>query len=374
MKRALIVIACCSVALLVSSVRAQEPEAAELIEKPAPRIQVALLLDNSGSMSGLIEQAKAQLWTFINEFATATKDGKNANIQVALYTYGNPPPKMLLALTNDLDMVSKKLFEIAISGSKEYCGQVIETAVNDLKWSTGTDDLKVIFIAGNEPFTQGPVDYRQACKTAIAKGIIVNTIHCQSYKQGITGKWQEGALLADGSYMNIDQNAKIVHITAPQDKEIARLGKELNTTYLPYGKKGREGKSNQGAQDTNAGSVSAGNNVARQVSKASVQYRNTSWDLVDAVKEGVVKLAEVKEDDLPENMQKMSAEERVAHLEAQEKKRTEIKNKINDLAKARKEHVAKERAKQATTGKDTLDEALIKTVRAQAVKKNFTME
>ena len=35
-----------------------------------------------------------------------------------------------------------------------------------------------IFIAGNEPFTQGPVNYAESCKAAITKGIIVNTIHC----------------------------------------------------------------------------------------------------------------------------------------------------------------------------------------------------
>ena len=29
------------------------------------------------------------------------------------------------------------------------------------------DDFRVIFIAGNESFSQGPINYRKACKAAI---------------------------------------------------------------------------------------------------------------------------------------------------------------------------------------------------------------
>jgi hypothetical protein len=39
-------------------------------------------------------------------------------------------------------------------------------------------DLKLIYIAGNEPFNQGPIDYKKVCEIASAKGIFVNTIYC----------------------------------------------------------------------------------------------------------------------------------------------------------------------------------------------------
>ena len=39
-------------------------------------IQIALLLDTSGSMSGLIEQAKSQLWNILGEIARTKKSGK----------------------------------------------------------------------------------------------------------------------------------------------------------------------------------------------------------------------------------------------------------------------------------------------------------
>ena len=54
-----------------------------------PKIQMALLLDTSNSMDGMIEQAKSQLWKMVNELATATRDGKTPDIEIALYEYGN---------------------------------------------------------------------------------------------------------------------------------------------------------------------------------------------------------------------------------------------------------------------------------------------
>src|SRR5689334_21014806 len=52
------------------------------------KIQVALLMDTSSSMDGLIEQAKSQLWSIINELATAEYEGTKPSIEIALYHYG----------------------------------------------------------------------------------------------------------------------------------------------------------------------------------------------------------------------------------------------------------------------------------------------
>lgn len=194
-------------------------------ENAAPVVQLAILLDNSGSMSGLIEQAKSELWRVVNELTTARRNGKQPRLEVALYTYGDPPPRQLNGLTDDLDRVSESLFAVSIDGGSEFCGQVIQTASRELAWSPSPNDLKLIFIAGNEPFTQGPVDYREACREAIAKGIMINTIHCG---EGIPDDWRDGALLADGQAISINQNAQVAHIEAPQDAEIARLGADLN--------------------------------------------------------------------------------------------------------------------------------------------------
>ena len=132
-------------------------------DKSQSKIQVALLLDTSGSMNGLIEQAKGQLWKIVNELATSTKDGHRPQIEIALYQYGNngiSPAKghieQISPLTSDLDIISEKLFRLTTDGGEEYCGKVIQTSLDELKWSKKDEDLKMIFIAGNESFAQGP--------------------------------------------------------------------------------------------------------------------------------------------------------------------------------------------------------------------------
>ncbi len=337
-----------------------------------PLVQLAILLDNSGSMRGLIEQAKSELWRVVNELTTAKQHGKQPWLQVALYIYGNPPPKQLNPLTDDLDKVSESLFAVSISGSREYCGQVIQTATRELAWSADSNDLKLIFIAGNEPFTQGPVDYRTACREAIDKGILVNTIHCGS---GIPDGWRDGALLADGKAMSIDQNTQVVHVEAPQDKEIARLGVALNNTYIPFGTRAAESQTRQVVQDANASAQSAASAVQRAVSKANAYYRNSSWDLVDAINDGTVELAEVKQEDLPENMQTMTLEKRQEYVQSQAAERKRIQGQINELNAQRNEYVAAKRQEMAEqSGQKTLDQALVEAIRAQASQKDFRFE
>ena len=346
-----------------------------------PLIQMAILLDTSSSMQGLIDQAKSQLWKVVNEFITTKKAGVRPEIQVALYEYGKSSLpqgegyiRQIVALTTDLDKVSEELFALRTNGGSEHCGQVIDQATQGLNWSKSNKDLKVIFIAGNEPFTQGPVDYRKAVKAAITKGIIVNTIHCGNEAAGISGKWKDGAVLADGRFMNIDQNRAVPHIAAPQDKKIAELGAEMNKTYIPYGTRGRESAERQKKQDSNAKSAAPGAMTQRAVFKSSGNYSNARWDLVDAEKNGV-KVEEIKKEDLPENMQKMSVKERKAYVKSQAKKRAEIQKKISKLNDERKKFVAEKRKEMAKSNeKDTLDQAMIRSAREQAKKKNFKFD
>jgi hypothetical protein len=349
-------------------------------EAQPPLVQIAILLDTSNSMDGLIEQAKGQLWKVVNELISARQNGRQPEVQVGLYEYGKSSLsresgwiRQVSPLTTDLDEISEELFALKTHGGDEYCGWVIREAVQKLSWSSAPDVYKAIFIAGNEPFTQGPVDHTDSCKAAIAKGIVVNTIHCGDQGTGIATKWQDGALLADGKFMTIDQNRAVVHFEAPQDQEIAQLGVELNQTYLAFGSAGRESLRRQSAQDANAQALApAGASYSRAVAKASSNYRNANWDLVDAVKDRTFKLAEVKAEELPAEMQRMSPAERKAYIENKAKERTELQARINTLNDQRNKFVA-EKLKQ-TAATNTLDTVMTATIREQAQRKSYRFE
>jgi hypothetical protein len=357
-----------------SSAKAEEPVA-------KPRIQIAILIDTSGSMDGLIDQARTQLWKIVNEFALVKQNGVTPDVEVALYEYGNdglPAEegflRMVSPLTTDLDKLSEQLFSLTTNGGSEFCGHVIKSAVNGLIWSDKADDYKAIFIAGNEEFTQGEVLYNESCKAAIEKGIVVNTIHCGDYQTGVDQKWLHGAQLADGSYMAVDSNTPVVHIVSPHDEEIVKTGEELNTTYIPYGDEGEEGAARQEEQDKNVAESGQGSDVNRALGKKNHTYRNDSWDLVDAMKEKKIKIEDVKKEDLPEELRKMTDEELKAHIDAITKKREELQTKLTELEQKRNTYVAEKQRENAENGVETLDAAMIKAIREQAAKRNFKNE
>lgn len=342
-----------------------------------PLVQIALLLDTSNSMDGMIAQAKTQLWKVVNELARARRGGQTPRVQVALYEYGNSGLssasgyiRQVAPLTSDLDLISEKLFSLRTNGGDEYCGQVIRTAVTELAW-TQTSALKIIFIAGNEPFTQGSVPYRDAVKLAIGKGIIVNTVFCGSEREGIDTGWRDGAVLADGRYTFIDANQQVAAVVAPQDAELARLNQELNATYVAFGAKGKEAKARQAAQDRNAESAGQGAAVQRAAAKASSNYRNDDWDLVDAAKAGVAPAA-IPAAQLPPEMQAMDAKERETYVRDLSARRSEIQSKMQRLQTERQAHVAAEEKKAAASGGPTMDKAMLEAIHEQGARAAFS--
>lgn len=354
--------------------------------KPAPaderpRVQLAILLDTSGSMEGLIAQAKQQLWQIVNEFIAAKQNGKAPRVEVALYQYGNDGlsqksgwVQQLAPLTQDLDALSEKLFALKTNGGEEYCAWVIRDAVRELAWDASPKVYKAIFIAGNEPFTQGPVKYNDACKAAVERGIIVNTIHCGPEAAGIQGKWKDGAALADGRFLIIDHNAAVVNVVAPQDKEIAELNAKLNSTYLAYGSAGAEGKVRQEAQDKNAAQAPAPATVtaARAKTKASANYSNAEWDLIDAVKQKKADLAKLKDEELPKELRKVEPAKRAVFVAEKSAERDELQKRLLGLSTEREKFVAQQIKEQTAT--KTLDQAVTSAVREQAAKKAFVFE
>jgi hypothetical protein len=367
--------------LVSAAVLPARSQAGESERSPRPTVQIAILLDTSNSMDGLIGQAKTQLWNVVNEFVLARKNGRAPSIQVALFEYGKQSlpsnegfVRLILPLTDDLDRVSEELFALKTNGGDEYCGWVIRDAVNRLEWSRSGDVYKAIFIAGNEPFTQGPIDFHAQCRAAIERGVVVNTIFCGSNAEGSQTGWKDGAILADGRFMSIDQNQKVVEIPAPQDTEIARLGVDLNKTYVPFGKMGQEGLARQSAQDANAGSVSAAVLANRSVSKSNAFYCNDAWDLVDAIKNGKCKLEDVKDEDLPAELRKLDKAGRKNKVDEATRQRNEIQAKILKLNTERDKYLAVERKKRAGAKEDSLDQAIVKAIRDQARRHNFKFE
>src|SRR5512146_1269393 len=119
---------------MMSAVPALAADPAPTPPSRIPKVQIAILLDNSGSMEGLINQARTQIWKLVNTFATAKRGGQRPRLELALYEYGDGVVR-LSPFTNNLDKISEMLFNLGIRGGDEYCGQVIQRATQELEWS-----------------------------------------------------------------------------------------------------------------------------------------------------------------------------------------------------------------------------------------------
>jgi hypothetical protein len=390
-----------SLALLAGAVAAapagaQEKPAAPPAAKPVaapvvaegPAIDLVICLDVSGSMNGLIDSAKIRLWDIVNELA---KLKPTPNLRVGLYSYGhsNYPAangwvRKDMDLTVDLDDVYKALNGLTIGGGTELVARVSKTAIEEQKWSADKNAMKLLFVCGNEPVDQDRVvSLDDVAALAKKSDVIVNTIHCATGGNGAAegAEWAKFSEKCSGRHMAIDMNkaVKQVVVKTEFDDQIVKLGEELNKTYVAYGAAGKERAENQVKQDQNAakaapaapgaGAVAA---IARAESKAGALYKNAAWDLVDKMKEKDFDLKNLKEEELCDDLKKLTPEERVAFVKKKADERAELQKKIADLSAQRAKKVAEETAKQPKTDTEkALDEAVKGLIRDQAKAKGF---
>jgi len=319
------------------------------------KVQVAILFDTSNSMDGLIDQAKSRIWSIVNEVSTLTYNGETPQIEIGLYHYGNDNLSMtknyieqVVPLTSDLDLISEKLFGLRTNGGSEYCGAVIGQSLDELNWSDDPTDLKMIYIAGNEAFDQGPVSFKEACKRASKQGIFINTIYCGNYETGVKEFWKEGATCSGGDYFNIDSDRAIVHYDTPYDDQINSYNDSLNSTYYGYGSIGKRKKTQQVMQDGNAEMESVAVKTERSIVKSKGKvYKNSTWDVVDATEEGNIDVKELSEEELPEEFKGKTDAEKDAMVLKAKKDRERYQKTIGELATKREAYIAEEKKKKA---------------------------
>ncbi|MBL1223008.1 VWA domain-containing protein [Chryseobacterium sp. L7] len=343
------------------------------------KIQVALLLDTSNSMDGLIDQAKSRLWNIVNTLTTLKYNGQAPQVEIALYEYGNDGIRdenyirQVTPLTQDLDLVSEKLFSLRTNGGNEYCGAVIRDAAANLNWDGNEKSMKLIYIAGNESFDQGKIDYKDVILKAKNKNIYTNTIFCGSREEGTQTFWQNGATVGGGKYFNIDSDRKVIYIETPYDVRISECNAKLNNTYIYYGSHGSEYKLKQAAQDKNAEVQSVSNYVERTVAKSKKNaYKNDHWDLVDKAEKDAGFIATVKDDALPAELKGKSKEELKKVVAVKSAERGKIQKEIEELSRKRQEYIDAEMKKRGGADSDDLGKAIQRSIIDQAKKNGYT--
>ncbi|MBL4684657.1 MAG: VWA domain-containing protein, partial [Nannocystaceae bacterium] len=311
-----------------------------------------------------------------NALDSAMYHGAAPRLEIALYEYGNDTLesqdgfiRQVSGFTVELDRVSEALFALDTLGGNEYAGQVIARSLDELTWNDGPGTLKVMYIAGNESFDQGPVDWKHAIERARAKGVVVNTVLCN----GADDHWSAAAQLSGGRFMQIDHDAVAHYIPAPQDDAIARLGLAINKTAVPYGSDGSSGFDNQVRQDSNAEGYGRSASVQRALTKGSRNFINPTWDLLDATADPDFELETLAADALPTALRGKSRAELESWLTDKRVERAALKRSLTELAKARSTFIATERERRDGAGQQRLDTAIVSSIVEQARAAGFTI-
>lgn len=345
-------------------------------DRPWESIDIAIALDTSGSMQPLLDAARLKLWEIINDLAEAEP---TPHVRVAFLTYGHfmrrPEDtwvKVWTPFTDNLDLVSQRLFEAKISGDTEYVARVLDVAFRQLEWTESDDALRLLFVVGNEAADQDPVlTLEDVGQDAIQRGIVVNAIFCGSHKVATARSWMRLAEASGGNFATIDHRRNVAMVGSPFDKELVQLSEAINQTYLPLGLRGQEGRIAQAAQDRRALKLDLAAAATRAQTKASVLY-TTSWDLLSALESGEVSLAELAEEELPEEMRLMGPQERVVYIEDTLVQREELRQRIHELSRERRRYVAEVARRNRTDTTMSFDTAIRKAIRQHATDKGFS--
>jgi len=345
-------------------------------DRPWQAVDLAIILDTSDSMENLIEAARLSLWDIVNELNRAEP---KPELRVAVLAYGNRGydrksgwVRVETDFTTDLDSVSERLFELTTDGGTEYVSRALETAVEKLSWVPSHDALKFIFVAGNEPADQDPeVDYRDAGALAADQGISVTAIFCGNPNQDQAQTWRELALRSDGRFVAIDNRSAAVRVQTPYDDELARLSEQLTKTFIPLGEAGRSRQQSLERQDANAARLSPAAAAGRARTKADPSY-SAGWELI-SVLDGGKALSEIDERDLPEELRRISVEEREAYIAEQRTLRAQLQREIAELsAERRRDIIEQVEAKGIDTSK-TFDTAVREAIRSEAEGRGYVI-
>ncbi|NUN52003.1 MAG: VWA domain-containing protein, partial [Planctomycetaceae bacterium] len=232
-----------ALALLLAPSGAAAGEEAAPASLPAkeerPRIEVAFVLDTTGSMGGLIETAKRKVWSIANDLLRAKP---TPDLRLGLVAYrdrGDEYVTRITPLDADLDRVYADLTAFRADGGgdgPESVNRALRDAVTKLSWTAGDRVLRVIFLVGDAPPHMDyaeDVPYARTCEEAVRAGIVINTLRCGGAAD--TEKvWTEIARLSEGTYAPIPQEGSEA-VATPFDGRIAELGGRMSAGFVAYG-------------------------------------------------------------------------------------------------------------------------------------------
>jgi hypothetical protein len=206
------------------------PAGTPAADEAAQIIQVAFLVDTSQPMEAYLPELKTRLWHVADELARATRDGRPARLELALYEYGRDAladatahVRQVQPFTANLEYVAQALLRLSTDPGRADSASAIFAAVDQLAWSRDPADLRLMIVAAQGAPSE---DTEPAITAARAQGVVVDVVQCG---KGDTRAWQAAAAAGEGRFLAIDAVSARAPVVAPQDAELARLRTRLES-------------------------------------------------------------------------------------------------------------------------------------------------
>src|SRR3954469_8147011 len=341
-----------------------------------PAVEVAFVLDTTGSMGGLIEGAKRKIWSIATAIVDANPD---ADVRMGLVAYrdiGDEYVTKKFELTTDIQDLYANLLELkARSGGDwpESVNEALDVALNRLQWTQSGDVRPIVFLVGDAP---PHMDYAQDTKYPVTlsvakqKDIIINAVLAGDARD-TERVWRDIAPNGYGRFIPIPQDSgQVVIIETPYDEDIIMLQREINGTVIPYGPRARQKRTEDKTRQLSQVAAAAPSQASEMASYINKRSKATSeavtgdGDLVADVGSGRNSFSAIKEEDLPDNLRAMKPEQRMDEVNKQMKQRKELNEKLGALVAKRDKYVADARAK-APPKASSFDRVVEDTLKAQ---------
>jgi hypothetical protein len=340
-----------------------------------PIVEVAFVLDTTGSMGPLIEGAKRKIWSIAT---TIVETNPGAEIRMGLVAYrdiGDEYVTKVFNITTDIQDLYANLLELKARGGGDWpesVNEALHVAVTKLTWTQGPEARRIMFLVGDAPphmdYAQD-TKYPEVLRMARERDITVNAVQAGGARD-TERMWREVAQMGRGRYIPIPQDGGLlVIIDTPYDIEIIELQGKINGTVIPYGPRHQRSSVEQKTQQIAMASAPVASEMAGYLSKRAASAPGEAitgaGDLVADLRSGRQKLASIKDEDLPDSFRTMKPAEREATIEKQSSQRKMLSDRMAELVKKRDQHVLEKRKTGPKPQGDSFDRAVEDTLKAQ---------
>jgi Mg-chelatase subunit ChlD len=312
-----------------------------------PVVEVVFVLDTTGSMTGMIEGAKAKIWQISSHIISGQP---TPEVRIGLVAYRDKHDAyvtQVLPLTSDLDVVYNRLMSFRAEGggdTPEHVNRALDEAIHAMRWSDGA--MKMVFLVGDAPphddYSDVP-DSRSLARQAADRQIVIHTVRCGQMAE-TADAWRAIATTANGRFTTIQQDGGVLAIATPMDDRLAELNRRLTENNILYGDDGvRSGYSSKVGAGIAAPSSTAADRARFFAVKPGKKMADE--DILDDLADGRMDPADLEEGKLPEAMRPMSPGERKEHAFKLKRERESIVNEINALAGERDKYLRGRRPK-----------------------------